>query len=411
MSREHAAPDAETTIADTAIAAVAPYDAELVALRRDLHAHPELGWHEERTTTVLADRLRAAGLRPRALTPGGTGLLCDVGDADAGPTVALRADMDALPVSEQPGLPYQSTVPGISHACGHDVHAAAAVGAMLALADLHAAGRLSGRVRLVLQPAEELMPGGALTAVREGALDDVSSIFTVHCDPYTEVGRIGLRTGPITGAASMVVVRLTGPGGHTARPHLTGDLVYALGAVVTALPALLSRRVDPRAALSLVWGRVTAGTVANAIPQTGEVAGTVRCLDAGWWAQAPDLVRQLVGEVVAPYGVSASVEHLRGVPPVVNDAAATAVMARAARRVVGAESVDRAEQSLGGEDFAWFLEVVPGSLARLGVRTPGDPTPRDLHQGTFRADERAVGVGARLLAATAVEALTRAGGR
>jgi amidohydrolase len=206
-------------------------------------------------------------------------------------------------------------------------------------------------------------------------------------------------------------VRLSGPGGHTARPHLTGDLVYALGAVVTQLPALLSRRVDPRAGLSLVWGRVHAGTAPNAIPQSGEAAGTVRCLDADWWEQAPDLVARLVGELVAPFGVTAEVEHVRGVPPVVNDAAATAVLARAARAVVGPASIDRAEQSLGGEDFAWFLAVVPGALARLGVRTPGDETPRDLHQGTFRADDRAVGVGARLLAAAALEALRGAGGR
>lgn len=394
-----------------AVPAVSAHDAALVALRHDLHAHPEVGWYEERTTRVLMDTLRAAGLSPRPLIPGGTGLLCDVGDPQAGPTVAIRADLDALPVPEQPGVDYASTVPGVSHACGHDIHAAAAVGATLALADLHARGLLAGRVRLVCQPAEELVPGGALAAVREGALDEVSSIFTVHADPHTDVGRVGLRTGPITAATDTLIVRLSGPGGHTARPHLTGDLVYALGAVVTQLPALLSRRVDPRAGLSLVWGRVHAGTAPNAIPQSGEAAGTVRCLDADWWEQAPDLVARLVGELVAPFGVAAEVEHVRGVPPVVNDAAATAVLARAARAVVGPASIDRAEQSLGGEDFAWFLAVVPGALARLGVRTPGDETPRDLHQGTFRADDRAVGVGARLLAAAALEALRGAGGR
>jgi len=371
-----------------------------VAIRRDLHAHPELGRQEIRTTGVVADRLHAEGLTPRVLT-GGAGLVCDIGAGD-GPTVALRADLDALPVADEKDVPYRSTVPGVSHACGHDVHTVVVLGAGLALARLAAGGGLGGRVRLLFQPAEELTPGGALDVVDAGALDGVRQIYCVHCDPRLDVGGVGLRVGPITGSADHVEVRLTGPGGHTARPHLTGDLVYALGKVVTDVPAVLSRRVDPRAGLSVVWGHVRAGSAPNAIPREGRVDGTVRALDSRVWAQAPQVVEEAVRATVAPYGVDCEVVYTRGVPPVDNDATCTRLLAGAARALLGPGSVVETEQSLGGEDFAWYLDRVPGALARLGVRRPGDPVLRDLHQGSFDVDERAVELGVRLLSATAV---------
>jgi len=202
-------------------------------------------------------------------------------------------------------------------------------------------------------------------------------------------------------------VRLHGPGGHTARPHLTADLVFALGKVITELPAALSRRVDPRAALSLVWGRVAAGRAANAIPTTGEVEGTVRCLDAGAWDGAPDLVESLVAEIVAPYRVRAEVTYTRNVPPVDNEATSVEVLAAAVRETEGPDAVVGTEQSLGGEDFAWYLPKVPGALARLGVSPPEVPEEdrRDLHQGMFDADERAISVGARVLVGATYVAL------
>ncbi len=378
---------------------VEPYLDELVALRRDLHAHPELGRAEVRTTRVVRERLERAGLKPRVL-PGGCGLVCDVGE---GPTaVGLRADLDALPISDEKDVPYRSTIPGRCHACGHDVHTAALVGAGLVLGDLHHSGRLPGRVRLLFQPAEEATPGGALDVISAGGLDGVRRIFTLHCDPRADVGTVGLRTGPITGSADHVLVRLAGPGGHTARPHLTADLVYALACAITDVPAVLSRRVDPRAGLSLVWGRVQAGGAHNAIPQVGEAEGTVRSLDAAAWERAPDVIEEAVRAVVAPYGVRVHVEYTRGVPPVVNDEACVAVMAAAAVRLIGEHSVIEVEQSLGGEDFAWYLEHVPGALARLGVRRPGEEASRDLHQGTFDVDERAIGLGSRLLVGAAL---------
>ena len=199
-------------------------------------------------------------------------------------------------------------------------------------------------------------------------------------------------------------MRLSGPGGHTARPHLTADLVYALGRLVTELPAALSRRVDPRASLSVVWGRVTAGRVANAIPQTGEVEGTVRCLDTGAWHNSPELVEDLVHALVAPYGVHAEVTYTRNVPPVDNDPASVDLLGAAVQAVEGPDALVGTEQSLGGEDFAWYLGKVPGALGRLGVCPPGVPEMDrlDLHQGLFDADERAIPIGARVLAAAAL---------
>jgi amidohydrolase len=378
-------------------AVVEKYADELIDLRRDLHAHPELSWAEHRTTELVATRMREAGWRVQKLPP--TGLIAELGSA--GPVVALRADLDALPVDDTTGDPWASTAPGVAHACGHDVHTTALVGAGLALAELHSRGLNGGRFRLIFQPAEEVMPGGALEMIESGALTGVAQVFGLHCDPSIDVGTVGLREGPLTGAADSIDVTLSGQGGHTSRPHLTEDLTFALGKLITELPAILSRRLDPRAGVSVVWGLVSAGGAPNVIPASGRVAGTIRMLDAVAWADAERLVRELVDQILLPYGVSARVTYHRGVPPVVNEHAATLILGRAAEQVVGEDGHVATSQSLGGEDFGWFLEHVPGAMARLGTRTPGGPT-YDLHQGNLRIDERSVLLGARILAEAAV---------
>jgi amidohydrolase len=379
---------------------------ELVAIRRDIHAHPELGREETRTTTVIHDRLAAAGLAPIVL-PGGSGVVCDIGHGQR--TVALRADIDALPIDdEKEGVAYRSTVPGVCHACGHDVHTAVLIGVGVVLAELAHRGELGGRVRLIFQPAEESMPGGAIDVIAAGALNGVDRILALHCDPRQDVGEVGVRVGPITGSSDHVRVVLTSEGGHTARPHLTGDLVYALAKIITDVPSILSRRVDPRAGLSVVWGTVRAGGAANAIPQYGEVAGTVRSLDARVWEDAGDVVTQAVSDVARAYGVDVTVDYTRGVPPVINDDASVRLIETAARALLGDGCVEMVEQSLGGEDFAWYLEHVPGALFRLGVRTPGGHDGVDLHQGTFDVDEDAIAVGVRLMSAIALLDLAQA---
>ena len=380
------------------------HEQELIAVRRDLHAHPELGWQEHRTTALLCDRLTDAGLVPKVLD-GGTGLVCDVGSGP-GPVVALRADIDALPLPDEKDVPYRSRVDGVAHACGHDVHTAAVLGAGLALAEV--ADQLPGRVRLLFQPAEEVMPGGALSVLAQGWMKDVASVFGLHCDPSLEAGRIGLKSGPLTAAADLLEVRLTGPGGHTSRPQNTVDLIHVLATVATGLPDALSRLVDPRAGLCLVWGHVSAGIASNAIPRQGVLRGTVRVLDKAAWQEAPALVRRVVDGLAAPYGALAEVRYERGVPPVVNDPAATSLLTAAVSTALGPGSVVPTVQSMGGEDFAWYLDATAGAMARLGVRPPGQLKPVDLHQGMFDVDEVAIGVAVRVLVSTAAAALTAA---
>lgn len=373
---------------------------DLTDIRRDLHAHPELSWAEFRTTAVVADRLVEAGLDVRRLEGGG--LIVEVGDGDA--VVGLRADLDALPVDDRTTDAWASTVPGVAHACGHDVHTASLLGAGLALAECHAQGLLPGRARLLFQPAEEVMPGGALHLMGLGALDDLRHIFMLHCDPSIDVGTVGLREGALTGAADAIDVTLHGKGGHTSRPHLTEDLTFALGKLLTELPAILSRRLDPRAGVSVVWGSVHAGSAHNVIPATGRVSGTVRMLDAVAWSEAEQLVRDGVRSILAPYGLRADIGYHRGVPPVVNTPSSTHLLGHAVRGVLGEEGLVSTSQSLGGEDFGWYVEQVPGAMARLGTRTPGGPT-FDLHQGDLRVDEACVPIGARVLAAAAYAGL------
>ncbi|MEV5889984.1 M20 family metallopeptidase [Nonomuraea fuscirosea] len=384
---------------------LAEMEQDLVAFRRDLHMHPELAFAEYRTTQRIAERLTAAGLTPSVL-PRGTGLICDVGSGD-GPTIALRADIDALPLQDEKDVPYRSTVAGACHACGHDVHTTVLLGASLFLAQQAAAGLLPGRVRLIFQPAEEL-PGGALEVMAQGGISGVDRIFGLHCDPRVDVGQLGLRSGPITSACDKIAVRVSGPGGHTARPHLTADLVFALAKILTELPAALSRRVDPRSSLSLVWGKVVAGSAANAIPDDGVAEGTVRCLDENAWHAAPDLIKSLLESVASAYGVEATLDYTRGVPPVVNDEVSVEMLGEAAEQALGAGAVVPTQQSLGGEDFAWYLESIPGAFARLGTRSP-DGIAYDIHQGTFDVDEQAIAMGVRVMATTALTSLWEVG--
>ncbi|MFE1265657.1 amidohydrolase [Streptomyces albogriseolus] len=380
--------------------------AELVAFRRDLHMHPELGNQEFRTTAAIKERLQRVGLRPRVLSSG-TGVICDIGaDEEAGTDaamLALRADIDALPIPDmKAGCAYRSTVPDRAHACGHDVHTTVVLGAGLVLAELHRQGLLPRPVRLIFQPAEEVLPGGAADAIADGALEGVGRILAVHCDPRVDAGRIGLRQGAITSACDRLEIALEGPGGHTARPHLTTDLVTAAARVVTDVPALVGRRVDSRSGLAVTWGRVESGHAPNVIPQHAELSGTVRCLDLETWRQAPDVVVAAIDEVANLHRAKSEINYVRGVPPVVNEAGATELLrdAMIARR--GTEAVEGTEQSLGGEDFSWYLERVPGAMARLGVRTPGERTVRDLHQGDFDVDEHAITVGVELFTAAAL---------
>ncbi len=370
----------------------------LVGLRRQVHAHPELSRNESATSALILGSLHARGIEAE-LMRSGTGVVAEIGSGDR--LVALRADIDALPLRESTELPFASTVPGVCHACGHDVHLTALLGAAHALAS---APELPGRVRLLFQPAEEVMPGGSHAVIADGGLDGVERLFAVHCDPRLEVGKVGLKVGAITSTSDAVEVTLTGPGGHTARPHLTADLVYALGIVITGLPALLTRRMDPRNVPVMVWGAVHSGEAANAIPESGVLRGTLRMMNRSGWDMAEPLVRILIGDLLAPTGVGYRVDYHRGVPPVDNEPESVALLRAAVVEAVGEQGVAVAEQSTGAEDFAVYLDHVPGALARVGV-WPGTGPQVDLHSPGFWADERAIAVAVRLFVHTALQAL------
>jgi amidohydrolase len=380
---------------------LAEHESDLIDTRHDLHRHPEVAYEEHHTTDLIVRRLKEIGLSGVVLSSG-TGVICNIGSG--GRVIALRSDIDALPLPDLKDVPYRSEVPGVCHACGHDAHTAVLLATAEVLAELAADGSLPGTIRLFFQPAEEHLPGGSLDVIASLGMRDVEQVYALHCDPRIDVGQIGLRSGPITAASDSVEVRLSGPGGHTGRPQLTVELVYALGRVITDLPGLLSRRVDPRAALSMVWGSVQAGQAGNAIPSSGVARGTIRLLDRDAWDGVEGIVRALVQQLVVPTGAHAEVNYLRGVPPVVNDAASVELQRVALVAALGANAVTGTEQSMGGEDFAWYLDHAPGALARLGVHTPGAQRV-DLHQSAFDIDERALAIGVRFMTHLAVTAL------
>jgi amidohydrolase len=375
--------------------AIAP---SMVALRRDIHEYPEVGWSEHRTTRKVAEQLRAYGLQP-VIRAAGTGLVVEVGRGER--VVGFRADLDALPISEETEAPYRSQHPGVMHACGHDVHTAIGVGMAGVLQEL--GDGLGGRVRLIFQPAEEQIPGGASVMCEEGAAENLSAIAAFHVDPSLPVGNIGVRNGGITGASDRIVIRLSGPGGHTSRPHQTVDLAYAAGRVITDLPGLLRHGVDPRETIALVFGRLEGGSAENVIPTQIELGGTVRLFNLDLWRMMPKLVEQHVHDLVAPLGAKAEVSYVQGSPPVVNDTTVVHAFAAAGAAVLGEGHVTETHQSLGSEDFAWFLESVPGALVRLGAALPDRLV--DLHSATFDVDESCIETGIQVGVAAMLELL------
>jgi len=364
---------------------------DLIQLRRHIHRHPELSGHEQQTAALVAGQLRGWGWQVREGV-GRTGVVAELGPVGA-PLVALRADMDALPIEERTGLAYASSQQGLMHACGHDIHSTVGLGVACLLASI--ADHLTARVRLLFQPAEETAQGAAWMRA-EGAMEGVQALFGVHVFPSLGVGTIGVRSGSLTAAAGELEVEVLGEGGHGARPHQSTDAIWIAARVVSGLQEAISRRLDPLHPVVVSFGRIEGGKAYNVIADHVRLLGTVRCLDLEVHAQLPGWIEDTVHALCRGHGGEARVHYRCISPPVHNDAELTELVADVAIEALGRCQVQWLEQpSLGAEDFAQLLEGTRGTMFRLGVAGPGGCTP--LHSNTFAPDEGCVEVGVQVL--------------
>ncbi|MBX9788543.1 MAG: amidohydrolase [Pirellulales bacterium] len=379
-------------------AAVDGLAARLIAVRRHLHAHPEPSGFETETTRHLAAQLSTAGLTAR-LGPGDRGLVVDAPDAASAPRIALRGDIDALPIQEVAGREYGSRHPGLMHACGHDGHSATVLGAALALHALGQQGALPWPVpwRAIFQPAEESLTG-AREMVAAGFLNGVAGIFSLHMDPSRAVGTVGVRVGTFTANCDSLRVTITGRGGHAARPHQTRDPIAALVQLVSSLYQAVPRGVDSQDPVVLSFGQIVAGDAANVIPERALLRGTLRTLDHQVRQHALEQIQRIAAAIAAATGTEIVVARDEGIESVLNDAQLTNLTRLAAVDLLGAQNVAEIPRpSMGSEDFAAYLDAVPGSMFRLGCASPTAGNSA-LHTPTFDLDERALAIGAKILA-------------
>jgi amidohydrolase len=371
----------------------------LITLRRTLHRFPELSNAEDATCGRLEETLRSIGVSSIRRVAR-TGIVARVPGRDtAAPLVAIRGDIDALPIQEATGLSFASSVDGVMHACGHDVHATWAIGAAIDL--LREPAR--GDVLIVLQPAEEI-GAGAAAILQSGELNDVRAIFGGHVDRRFDVGQVIAESGPLAASADSFRITLRGRGAHGARPHEAADPIVAAAALITALQTIVSRRIDPARPAVCTVGSVHAGAADNVIPESAVLTGTLRAMDAPTRAALVREVRQMATAVADAYGVVATVELQPGTPPIVNPEREASWAATATRRLLGAHSVvPFGITNMGGEDFAFYLERIPGCFLRFGARRTGE-APTAAHSPQFDVAEGAIIVGAAVLAACAREA-------
>ena len=377
--------------------AIVQMEPELTQVRRDLHRRPELSGREQDTAALVAARLRALGLDVQTQV-GGHGVVAVVPGARPGPTVALRADMDALPIQEEGEPAYRSEREGVMHACGHDGHTTMLLGAAHAL--VLARDRMAGDVRLLFQPSEETGAGAAALCAA-GVMDGVSSVFALHAWPPLPVGQVGLRAGAMTASADTFEITIQGRGAHAAYPHLSVDPIVTGAQIILALQTAVSREIDPVQPVVLTVAQFHAGTAPNVIADTARLTGTVRTHSHDVRAAMPDRLRRIAEGVCAAMRAACEVRFSEGTPPVVNDPQATSLAASSAGAALGPENVITLPQaSMGAEDFAHYLAHAPGALLRVGL---GNPTP--LHAPTFDFTDAALTVGVRALVSIALHSL------
>jgi amidohydrolase len=370
----------------------------VVHLRRAIHQHPELGFEEFETQALIERELDAIGIEHRRLA--GTGVVGFVRGALAGKTAALRADMDALPLTERTGLPFASQIAGKMHACGHDAHTAMLLGAAR---ELHAMReRLHGTTVLIFQPAEE-GPGGAQPMVEQGVLDDpkVDAIAMLHVDPRLAPGEISITPGPVNASADELYLTIRGKGGHGAYPHTAVDAIPAASAVVLALQTIAARETDPLQSVVVTIGTISGGYRNNIIADEVQMSGTLRAFDPQIRDGLSARVHRIVEHAAAAYGATAEIRIVRGYPPVINDVPLAEGLASYMRAHTSI-AVHRLPATMGGEDFAYFAQRVPGVHVRLGIRSEAAQSTYPGHSPEFRIDEEALPYGVRTLVAFAM---------
>jgi amidohydrolase len=368
-----------------------------IGLRREIHLHPEPGFEEVRTAALVERELDALGIPHRRVA--GTGVVGTILGGKPGKVAGLRADMDALPIEERSGEPCASLVPGMMHACGHDAHTAMLLGAARVLQGGRA--ELAGSVVLLFQPAEE-GPGGAIPMIEAGALDDprVDAVAMLHVDTRLNTGTLGVTPGTVNAAADEFYITIEGRGGHGASPHLAVDAIPAAAATVLALQNIAARETDPFETVVVTVGTIEGGYRNNVIADRVKMSGTFRSQNPALREALEPRARRIVDGVAAAYGAKATLEVLYGYPPVVNDAGLAATF-RAYVERSGIATVERARATMGGEDFAYFAQRVPGLMIRLGIRSDAAGSVHSPHSPLFRMDEAAIAYGIAALTAFA----------
>jgi amidohydrolase len=366
----------------------------LIATRRDLHRHPELGFEETRTASIVASRLEELRLEPYSGV-GRTGVFADF--PGGGPRILLRADMDALPLAEESSASYVSESPGRMHACGHDGHVSIA----LALAARLAARRGAGPFRLLFQPAEE-GAGGAEACAKDGVLEGVGSAFGLHLWNQLPVGKVGVNRGALMAAVDEFSIDVEGPGGHGAAPHETSDTIVGAARIVDALQTIVAREISPLDAAVVTIGTIQGGSAFNVIPSLVRMTGTARSFTESAGRALPEKMERIVRGTADAAGVRATLRYRRVNRATVNDPAMADLVIEAAARLLGEENVETDTRTLGGEDMSVFLDRVPGCFFFVGSAPPGGHRPH--HSPRFDFDERALGIGLELFEAVALAA-------
>lgn len=377
------------------------YAPEIIKLRRHIHRHPELSYQEFKTAELVKEELLRLGLQPRVLAT--TGVVAEItGNNPQKKTIALRADMDALPIQEQNDVPYKSANPGVMHACGHDVHTASLLGTAKILTDLRSS--FEGTVRLIFQPGEEKNPGGASLLIKEGVLQNPvpSSVIGQHVFPLLPAGKAGFRSGKYMASSDEIYITVIGKGGHGAAPELTVDPVVITAHLIVALQQIISRKASPKQPSVLTFGRINAPGSTNIIPDKVEIAGTFRTLNEAWREKALAEIEKMAVQLTESMGGRCEIAISRGYPYLENNPELTERLRHAAVEYLGAENVCELDITMGSEDFAYYSQLVPASFYRLGTRNEERGITSYVHTPTFDIDEEALTTGIGLMAWLAI---------